>query len=522
MFKIISRSQDKFKIAFDTRPTKPIQRCYGLRPAGVNWEIDITSLARICIEQKINHQYPEVDHAVEQDALTQRSWIDKARATLPVKLMPFQERFLGFAFSRFSPPTAVLNACEPGLGKTLMLLCTVLVEDPNAPLLILCPLSAMGSFEKELRRLNYTKPILRVKKKDLDLGFDGAQVLSYDSLPPISVEASRERPLEDYAATMHPDLRIVADEFHLLKSNKAKRTLRFRGLVSLYRKRTKKNRKILAATGTPLLNTYKDLWCLATNLKIHKDVFGDYLGFLDLAGGYKGRFGVEFGRPRDPALLQAVLRRAIYRVTKAEVVEQMPVEVETVINTSIDRTTYRKLQAIYDELQDLDALESEEIVIDRMSGLKRDLAITKIPTLLDLVETYEAADESLVVMSDHVAVVRAFEDRHGWRVIDGSVEASERQEIADQLNRGELLGVAATYGAGGTGLSMSGASTMVLCDLNYTKALVNQAKKRIDRIDNQSPKLHYIYLQVDHPMEAVIHNVLARKTQDALDSGLGS
>jgi hypothetical protein len=90
---------------------------------------------------------------------------------------------------------------------------------------------------------------------------------------------------------------------------------------------------------------------------------------------------------------------------------------------------------------------------EKMSAVREALSRAKIPALLELVESYEEAEEPLVVFSDHLAPVEEVGNRDGWAAITGDTPPAQRAGIVQAFQAGDLKGLALTIAAGGLGLA---------------------------------------------------------------------
>lgn len=70
--------------------------------------------------------------------------------TCPVKLYPFQREFVHWYNDASKTNKAAFNACEPGLGKSVMALAAVLYSNPDENLVILCPKNAISVWKHHL------------------------------------------------------------------------------------------------------------------------------------------------------------------------------------------------------------------------------------------------------------------------------------------------------------------------------------------------------------------------------------
>jgi superfamily II DNA/RNA helicase len=158
------------------------------------------------------------------------------------------------------------------------------------------------------------------------------------------------------------------------------------------------------------------------------------------------------------------------------------------------------------------------------SKIRARLASDRIKALEELVEGFEDAGEPVVVFSAHRAPVEAMAKRDGWAVIMGDTPQKARQQAVEDFQSGVLKGIACTIKAGGTGITLTRASKMIFCDLEWNPALNMQAEDRIRRIGQKASSLQYIRLVSDHAMDLHVLNLLSEKTaliNDAIENEVG-
>jgi SNF2 family DNA or RNA helicase len=149
---------------------------------------------------------------------------------------------------------------------------------------------------------------------------------------------------------------------------------------------------------------------------------------------------------------------------------------------------------------------------EKMSAVREALSRAKIPALLELVESYEEAEEPLVVFSDHLAPVEEVGNRKGWAVITGDTPPARRADIVATFQAGDLKGLALTITAGGLGISLTRAAHAVFCDLNWVPANNVQSEDRLCRI-GQSRGCVYTVIEADHELDRRINEVLTEKME---------
>jgi hypothetical protein len=298
---------------------------------------------------------------------------------------------------------------------------------------------------------------------------------------------------------------VLVSNCHFVSNRKSQRSKKITNLGNLVS-------RVWFLTGTALTTSPSNLWDVLGAAGLQREAFGSFSNFCRLFhASKKSRYGgIEWGTP--DASVPERLRRVMLRRTMDEVFADMPkliyqdIEVNDIPNTLRDQ-----LDAIWDEQGDVLEVEGSLPGFEEFSKIKNQLAIAKIPSLIEMIEEHEAQNVPLVVFSDHVAPVDAVGARPGWGVIKGDTKPIDRQAVVDAFQNGQLKGVACTITAGGTGLNLQRANKMIFCDLNWTPANNAQAAGRIRRIGQASKTLQVTRLVTRHPLERHIHNLIAAK-----------
>lgn len=390
---------------------------------------------------------------------------------------------------------------EMGLGKTVQALIAL---PEGAPALVVCPAVAKGVWLGESRRW---RPDLRVELLSGRGSFRWPRagelvVTNYDVLPkPEEVEHVPE-----------PQTVLLADEAHYLKNHKSKRTKRFRELGESVREA---GGKTWLFTGTPLLGKPPDLWALCQAAGLARDAFGSFKEFLDLFSARPGKFGgYEWGRP-DPSVPDRFRRIALRRL-RAQVLPNLPtktyqdheVELEKELSREVDDSLPEDWEAAVEAAID----QSAGVPFEKMSEARRLLAAAKSAALLELVESFEAQDEPLLVFSCHSTPLEPFYEREGWAVIEGDTKPSERTMLAEAFQEGKLLGLAGNVKAMGTALTLTRAAHVAFVDQSWTPAENLQAEDRVVRV-GQTRGVVIHRLVAEHALDRRVAQLLDRKTR---------
>lgn len=420
----------------------------------------------------------------------------------PFKLYPFQKEFVKWYSDPLKTRSACLNACEAGLGKTVMTLAAVMANDKNTPLVILCPKNAVGVWESHLKKFNYPLEV----KKVFDPG-NNCCIITYESLNPSQKEANtKKRPLEDFKKQISKGTVLIADEFHKTKSKKSLITKRFRILFKLI---TSKLGKCIASTATPLMNRPSELKTLLDNLDLFKISFGNATVFNKLYGGV---FDFRFKRmlwdysKRDPEEIRRRASSVLFIRQKREVLKQLPNIIESVIPVNLKEKWKKELNTLSSAKKLLQNTSSPDFL--KYMKLKKALALEKFDALIESVEEYKEIGKPIVVFSCFTDPINALGKRAKWRSITGETSSKDRSLYEKEFNEGLLEGLAISIGAGSTALSLTGGDTTLMLDLSLTPGLNYQARMRTDRISKHQDSLTYVHFVSDHPFEQEMFDLI--------------
>ena len=384
---------------------------------------------------------------------------------------------------------------EMGLGKTVQALFAL---PPGAAVLVVGPACLKYNWREEASRWRPDFNVSVIEgKKNFRLPSPGEMVVvSYDSLP------------DEVKPSDLQSIHLIGDETHKLKNQKSKRTKRFRKLAG-------SAGSVWALTGTPLLNQPGELFAMLEALGMQKETFQDWPNFLKLFNGKKDFWGkVVWGDPSVQGREQ--LRRVMVRRLRCDVLPELPVKQYQTLLVPLPLND----PALKDEMNELwgqyrPFLEDREDLppFPTFSAIRERLARTRIKALKEFVGLYEEQGEPLVVFSAHKAPVEALKGREGWEIITGDSSSSERQSITSRFQAGGLKGIASTIQAGGVGLTMTMASTVLFVDLDWVPANNLQAEDRVCRIGQEANKVRVIRMVSDHVMDKQVLKVLDRKAR---------
>lgn len=372
-------------------------------------------------------------------------------------------------------------ADDMGLGKTVQSIAFLVSVLPDIrarrePALVVAPASLMYNWRNELRTF---APEVRVRIVDGTReeraralrAADEADVL-VTSYPLLRRDAAL------YAASAFHTL--VLDEAQAFKNDATQTARAVKALRAGHR---------FALTGTPLENGLAEL------RSIYDAVF---------PGLFPGR--KAFGELSRETVARRI-RPFLLRRLKQDVLQELPGKIET-LHVSELLPAQKRLYAAYlaklqqDTLKHLDEGSSETNRIRLLAGLTRlrqlcchpalfleeyEGSAAKFEQLLELIDECRGAGKRLLVFSQFTRMLGLIGRELGQRgvpffYLDGETAAAGRVGLCDRFNRGERDVFLISLKAGGTGLNLTGADTVVLYDLWWNPAVEQQAADRAHRI----------------------------------------
>ena len=301
-------------------------------------------------------------------------------------------------------------------------------------------------------------------------------------------------------------------------------------------------RQRLALTGTPLENNLQELWALY-----------DWLvpGLLGNRKSFTTGFRTPIEKHGDRArqrLLAARLKPFLMRRTKEEVAPELPEK--TVIDELVpleagQAALYESIRAAMDKrvrdaiaakgisssrIAILDALlKLRQVCCDpglvKLDAARKVAASAKRARLLALLEELVAGGRRVLVFSQFVEMLKLIEGdiaARGWgyAMLHGSTR--DRDAQVARFQSGEVPLFLVSLKAGGTGLNLTAADTVIVYDPWWNPAVERQAMDRAHRIGQDKPVFVH-RLIAENTVEAAIQRMQARKQAlaDALFEGAG-
>jgi hypothetical protein len=450
---------------------------------------------------------------------------------LRAELRPYQ--LAGFRWMQFLARHELhgILADDMGLGKTLQTITHLLAEKTTGrsagrASLVVAPTSVVPNWRAEILKF---APDLRV------LVLDGPERKKYfRSIPYADVVLTSFALLQRDIETLkqHPFHLAVLDEAQNIKNPAAKVSQAACKLDARHR---------LCLSGTPVENHLGELW---SQLRF---LMPGYLGGQE---DFNRRFRTPIEKNGDAERQAALKKRVaplILRRTKDQVAKDLPPKTELIHMvelTSGQKDLYETIRAAMDkrvrqaiaargfdksQMVFLEALmklrqiccDPRLVKLEGDSKREADLAGSgKLDYLFELVETLVEEGRRMLLFSQFTSMLQIIEDglkqrRISYLKLTG--ESKNRGELVKEFQNGDASVFLISLKAGGTGLNLVAADTVIHYDPWWNPAAENQATDRAYRIGQDKPVfVHKLLCQ--GTVEERIHKLQQQKSQlaDAL------
>jgi superfamily II DNA or RNA helicase len=401
-------------------------------------------------------------------------------------------------------------ADDMGLGKTLQAI-TYLLSEKNEnkhvgkTSLIVCPASLVYNWKSEFEKFS----------PDLDV------VVAYGT-PEERLSLLHERK-PDVFITSYPLLRqdaafyeqaafdsLILDEAQAIKNHLTKTAKAVKQINASKR---------FALSGTPIENSLYELWSIFD--AVLPGFFPNHSAFRNMA----------------PDRIAEMVRPFILRRVKQDVLKELPEKIETIHQSELTLSQKELYLGYLDKIQQetKESLQNEGFERSRikiLAGLTRLRQLCchpslfvenyhghsgKLEQLQDIIENALENKRRLLIFSQFTSMLQMIREKLepleiGYFYLDGQTPSKERVEMAERFNQGENDIFLISLKAGGTGLNLTGADTVILYDLWWNPAIEEQAAGRAHRM-GQKNSVHVMKLIARGTIEEKIYEMQQRKKE---------
>jgi superfamily II DNA or RNA helicase len=380
-------------------------------------------------------------------------------------------------------------ADEMGLGKTIQALAWLAARKSGKPSLVICPTSLVTNWQAEAARFTPELKTLLLHGPNRQARF--ADIASHDLM--IASYALLRRDIEQYARWEFDT--VILDEAQHIKNRFSQNAQAAKALRAVRR---------LVLTGTPMENSLNDLWSIF-----------DFLmpGYLGPAKEFQDRYETPIAKTGDAAALCRLrqrLRPFVLRRTKAEVAPELPAKIEQVAMCEMSAEQQSVYQAIleqgrrevFEHAGKGGKAQQRMTVLTTLTRLRQACChlellptrdgktwsepSTKLDLCLELIEEARSGGHRVLVFSQFVKLLRLLEtalqeQEITYCYLDGAT-VDRQGEVRRFQESPDIPVFLISLKAGGTGLNLTGADTVIHFDPWWNPAVEEQATARAHRI----------------------------------------
>lgn len=405
-------------------------------------------------------------------------------------------------------------ADDMGLGKTLQSITYIWSEKLRAdssgkPALVIAPAALVYNWKNEFANFAPALKIAVVTGTKTERKEILAQIADYDVL-------ITSYPLIRRDAALYSGLSfgiLILDEAQAIKNASTQTAQAVKSLTSERR---------FALTGTPIENNLDELWSIYD--AVFPELFAGKSAFSKLS----------------PEQVARITKPFLLRRMKSDVLKELPEKIESVQTTELNKEQKKLYLAYLERIQreSMQQIESEGFQKSRMkilAGLTRLRQLcchpatfienyqggsSKLDRLIELLQECRESGRRVLVFSQFtsmLSIIREVLDQEemDYFYLDGQTSGEERVALADRFNGGEKQIFLISLKAGGTGLNLTGADTVILYDLWWNPAVEQQAADRAHRL-GQKNVVHVIRLITQGTIEEKMFE-LQQKKKDLID-----
>ncbi|QJE96439.1 DEAD/DEAH box helicase [Luteolibacter luteus] len=416
--------------------------------------------------------------------------------TVQAELRPYQQQ--GFRWLQFLTEHGLngILADDMGLGKTLQTLAHLAAEhakQPGKPSLVIAPTSVVPNWAAEAAKFVPDMPVVMLhgpqRHEAIDRIPEAAVV--FTSYPLLS---------RDFALLSQQEWHLVVlDEAQHIKNPKAAVAVNACKLKAAHR---------LCLSGTPMENHLGELWGLMRFLMP---------GFLGDEKSFNTRVRKAIERERSQDAQAALKKRVgplILRRTKDEVAKELPEKTEIIHGIELSKRQtdlYETVRASMDKrvreaIEERGLAKSHIIVLDallklrqicchpqllKVEAARRVVESAKLEYLKDeLLPTLLEDGRRILIFSQFTSMLGLIQEhleREGIRHLKLTGQTKDRAAMVKEFQSGEVPVFLISLKAGGTGLNLTAADTVIHYDPWWNPAAENQATDRAHRIGQMKP-----------------------------------
>jgi superfamily II DNA or RNA helicase len=448
---------------------------------------------------------------------------------LQADLRGYQQEGLNWLqFLRDYQLNAIL-ADDMGLGKTIQALSNLLIEKQagraELPSLVIAPTSLMSNWKREIERFTPELSVLVLQGAKRKERF--AELSQYNVI------------LSTYPLMIHDKAFYEQHEFHYLILDEAQAIKNAKSKTTQIIYALKANHR-LCLTGTPIENHLGELWSMYHFLMP---------GYLGTQQHFTKLFKTPIEKQGDNIRAEQLRKRVqpfMLRRTKDLVAKDLPKKTEIIRTVPLlgkQRDLYETVRLAMDkkvraEISKKGLARSQIMILDALLKLRQVCCdpqlvkltkarsvkeSAKLDLLMDMLPEMVEEGRKILLFSQFVTMLGVIENKLKQHKISYSKltgKTRKREEAINAFQEGDAKVFLISLKAGGVGLNLTAADTVIHYDPWWNPAVERQATDRAHRIGQDKPVFVYKLLTEDTVEEKILK--LQEKKQALADNLYGS
>lgn len=448
------------------------------------------------------------------------------------ELRPYQARGAGWLSFLEQWGLGACLADDMGLGKTIEFIAFLLhLKEQNSlenPVLLVCPTSVLGNWEREVKKFSPTLNVIVHHGDKRAKGKNFAKIIQDKNLVITSYPLTFRDEKELQGVTWQG---LVLDEAQNIKNPDAKQSKTIKNINASFK---------IALTGTPVENRLSELWSIM-----------DFLnpGYLGQRLFFQRRFAIpieKYGDTDSLKILRSLVQPFILRRLKTDkdIIQDLPEKQENIVFCPLTTEQATLYQKIVDDslakIDDAEGIQRRGMILALLVKLKQ---LCNHPVLIeakvknskksDIIKTqYSGKLQRLTEMLDEVLaegdraliftqfaewgkVLQPYlEDYFNREILFlyGSTSKNKREEMIDRFQNDPQAPpiMILSLKAGGVGLNLTRANHVFHFDRWWNPAVENQATDRVFRI-GQTRNVQVHKFVCTGTLEEKIHDLIESK-----------
>jgi len=439
---------------------------------------------------------------------------DSFKATL----RPYQEEGVAWLNLLRDVGLGGILADDMGLGKTVQILALLCIEQAQGrltqPALIIAPTSLMTNWQNEARKFAPGLRLLLLHGATRRERFE--QIAQHDIVLTTYPLIAR-----DQAVLLERNWHMtILDEAQVIKNPNAATTKLIRDIKSTHR---------FCLTGTPMENHLGELWSLMSFVNP---------GYLGDKSGFARRWRNPIEKHADTDRGKTLARRVkpfMLRRTKQAVAAELPPKTEITESITLDqqqRDVYDSIrlsmhQKVRSAIAAKGLAKSHIIILEALLKLRqvccdprllrlsssKPVLSAKLERLMEMVQELLDEGRKIIVFSQFTSMLDLITQRFQTAGIEYSLltgDTRDRKTAIESFQAGLVSVFLVSLKAGGVGLNLTAADTVILYDPWWNPAVEEQAIDRAYRIGQDKPVFVY-RLVASHTIEEKMDELKAKK-----------